>query len=66
MKMTFQSAGTPLVGLLAPERGAIELDGVALDGAERLARIALVPQDPVLLAPTVREEPFYHLHTTAL
>lgn len=45
-----------LLGLLAPERGAIELDGVALDGAERLARIALVPQDPVLLAPTVRED----------
>ena len=43
-------------GFLAPERGAIELDGVALDGAERLARIALVPQDPVLLAPTVRED----------
>ncbi|WP_315561170.1 ATP-binding cassette domain-containing protein [Actinomyces gerencseriae] len=45
-----------LVGLLAPERGAIELDGVARDPVELLARVALVPQDPVLLAPTVRED----------
>lgn len=45
-----------LVGLLAPEHGSVEIDGTAHGPAELLARVALVPQDPVLLAPTVRED----------
>lgn len=47
-----------LVGLYAPERGAVLLDGVSLDTlapAERAARIGYLPQDPWLFSGTVRE-----------
>ena len=45
-------------GLLAPDQGAVLVDGVALTGAMRQAwrsRVAYVQQDPVLLAASLRE-----------
>lgn len=47
-----------LVGLLAPQSGAITIDGLALDGAAVQAwrsRVAYVPQDPFLFHASVRD-----------
>ncbi len=46
-----------LGGLISPDAGALLIDGVALDPAQRKAwrgRVAYVQQDPALLADTVR------------
>ncbi|QYJ07389.1 ABC transporter ATP-binding protein [Qipengyuania flava] len=45
-------------GLLAPDAGAVLIDGVALDGPRRIAwrsRVAYVQQESVLFAATLRE-----------
>lgn len=45
-------------GLLSPDEGAVTVDGLPLEGAQRQAwrhRVAYVQQDPVLFAGTVRD-----------
>ena len=47
-----------LGGLLAPDAGAVRIDGIALDPAQRRAwrrHVGYVQQDPVLLAASVRD-----------
>lgn len=45
-----------MVGLLAPERGVIEVDGLPCSPEMLRERVSLVPQDPVLLGATIEED----------
>lgn len=45
-----------LVGLLVPESGTIEVDGVACGPDRLLGLVSLVPQDPVLLGTTIEQD----------